>query len=176
MLIKEYNPDWVDQFNQIKHMLDVALDNRYVIEHVGSTSVPQIAAKDIIDIDLIYIDEKEFEHINRVLVSLGYYHNGDQGIPDREVFKRSALKSHHPILDEITHHLYVCPESSVELRRHLLFRNWLNYSAAARKKYESIKRKLADEVQQDKAAYATMKQKRAKVFIDQCIENAIKIL
>ena len=176
MLIKEYNPQWVNQFDQIKNVLRVAFGGKYVIEHVGSTSVPELAAKDIIDIDLVFSTKEEFGHIKKLLESLGYYHNGDQGIPEREVFKRTASNLNHPVLDEITHHLYVCPKNSKELQRHLSFRNWLNYSSDARKQYEKIKRSLAKEVNQNKGHYAVLKQERAQVFIDQCIEKAINIL
>ena len=61
----------------------------YRIEHVGSTSVPNLDAKDIIDMDILYEHESEFEKIKAGLLKIGYYHNGNQGIEQREVFKRN---------------------------------------------------------------------------------------
>ena len=73
--------------------------------------MPQLASKPIIDIDLVYFDWNDFEKIKAHLESIDYYHNGNQGIVDREVFKR--INNNHPIVDTIAHHSYVCPSNSL---------------------------------------------------------------
>jgi GrpB-like predicted nucleotidyltransferase (UPF0157 family) len=125
MLLQKYTPDWIMQFTFIKQEIETALLGvAYTIEHVGSTAVPNLDAKPIIDIDVVYEDPSNFGKLKNGLVNLGYYHNGNQGIPDREVFKRNG-KSFNKVLDTITHHLYVCLDGSSGLERHILSRNFL---------------------------------------------------
>tara|TARA_R110002126_G_C10464295_1_gene500576 strand:- start:519 stop:839 length:321 start_codon:yes stop_codon:yes gene_type:complete len=78
------------------------------------TSTPNLDSKPIIDVDIIYENESEFEKIKSGLIKIGYYHNGNQGIEKREVFKRNG-KSFYGILNMITHHLYVCLKNSEPL-------------------------------------------------------------
>ena len=125
MLIVPYDPIWINDFEQIASTLSTTLNGLICgIEHVGSTSIPNLAAKPIIDIDLVYIEQESFENIKNRLESIGYIHKGNQGMKDREVFKRNLIQN-NPILDQISHHLYVCKNNSIELQRHLLFRDYL---------------------------------------------------
>ena len=106
MLIQEYNSQWPADFQRIKTILSDALTGIPVsIEHIGSTAVPGLAAKPIIDIDIVLEDRNDFESIKERLAQIGYYHNGDQGIADREVFKRTGALTLHNVLDRIAHHL-----------------------------------------------------------------------
>jgi len=90
MLIHAYTPQWQMNFERLKQVLQIPFAGLpVVIEHVGSTAVPGLAAKPIIDIDIVYSAEISFEEIKNRLVQLGYYHNGDQGITGREAFRRS---------------------------------------------------------------------------------------
>lgn len=166
-LIEEYNPEWVVQFEKIKEKLAKALLGINVeIEHIGSTSIPNLAAKPIIDIDIVYFEAPDFEGIKNSLESLGYFHNGNQGIEGREVFKRSG---NDEILDKITHHLYVCKVDSEELRRHIAFRDYLRKHDVARNFYQNLKYKIAEEANQNKKLYADTKELKAKSFIDYII-------
>ena len=170
MLIKEYNPEWVNHFDKIKGKLSQFLIEIDVnIEHVGSTSVPQLAAKPIIDIDIIFYQIADFERIKHNLETNGYYHNGNQGIEGREVFKRNA--SHNDeVLNKISHHLYVCKNDCEVLRRHILSRDYLIQHEIARDFYENLKYQIAEEANQDRKLYANIKQLKANSFIDYIIE------
>lgn len=173
MLIQKYQYKWVNDFKQIKEILLKALEELNInIEHIGSTSIPNLAAKPIIDIDIIYYSDDDFEKVKLGLESVGYYHNGDQGIFQREAFKRKPNKEKHEILDFIVHHLYVCPSESKELKRHLLFRDYLIKHAVARKEYETIKLQIAREANQDRKRYAAIKEIKAKGFIQSIIAKA----
>jgi GrpB-like predicted nucleotidyltransferase (UPF0157 family) len=173
MLIQAYNEDWERDFKRIKAILETQLPlNQIEIEHIGSTSVPGLAAKAIIDIDIVYHRPQTFQEIKAGLERLDYIHHGDQGIPCREVFKRNKQKKHHPILDSITHHLYVCPVDSLELQRHLAFRDFLRKDEKARIAYEKLKLQIAALTHQDKKAYAKLKESMAKDFIESIIEKA----
>lgn len=170
MLIQKYNPEWTQNFEDIKLELDIALIHLdYKIEHVGSTSVPNLASKPIIDIDIIHQHNAEFDNIKNRLLSIGYYHNGNQGIEGREVFKRDGITK-NPLLDHVKHHLYVCPINSKALRRHLLFRDCLRKNEAAKMEYQSMKYKLAEEANQDKKRYAQLKELSVNDFIDSLID------
>jgi len=165
-LIQPYDPDWPQQFAQIRAILQAALgEQKQRIEHIGSTSVPSLAAKAIIDIDLVYATAAEFGNIKQSLEQLGYWHAGDQGIPQREVFKRAGKLPSHPVLDTIRHHLYACPVDSEELRRHLSFRDHLRTYPSARETYEQLKIEIAQAAQQDPKTYAHLKEKRAREFV-----------
>lgn len=171
MLIKKYSENWVLDFSAIKAALDQALHGlAYTIEHVGSTAVPNLDSKAIIDIDIIYTSRADFEKISWSLEQAGYYHNGNQGIEDREVFKRKENGTHE-ILDSITHHLYVCPVTSAALERHLLSRNFLRKHDEARLQYQQLKYELAEKARQDKKAYAALKEIHINAFIDWMMEE-----
>jgi GrpB-like predicted nucleotidyltransferase (UPF0157 family) len=174
MLILPYNPEWIRNFEMIKEKLAAPLSGLYVaIEHIGSTAVPGLAAKPIIDIDMIYNEPADFILIKNSLESMGYYHNGDQDVEGREVFKR-AKKTEDEILDNIPHHLYVCRYDCAELHRHLLFRDHLKKHETARKYYQSLKYDIAREAVDDRKLYAAMKELKAKSFIDEVIELSKK--
>jgi GrpB-like predicted nucleotidyltransferase (UPF0157 family) len=135
------------------------------IEHVGSTAVAGLAAKPIIDIDIIYPAAAFFEPFIPALSAIGYHHHGDQGIAGRQVFKRSG-RINHSVLDGIRHHLYVCCEGNAALERHLLFRDALRSNEAARLEYEIMKYKLAEEAEQHQKIYARLKEVMVNPFID----------
>jgi GrpB-like predicted nucleotidyltransferase (UPF0157 family) len=174
-LIHPYNPNWVTNFESIKTVIQKQLFGLDIkIEHVGSTAVPDLAAKAIIDTDIIYKKEVEFEEIKSRLIKIDYFHNGNQGIEQREVFKRNTPQVESSILDTLAHHLYVCPLDSEELKRHLLFRNYLRQNEPARIKYQAIKYELAEEANQNKKVYTELKEIKVREFILSVIAQATK--
>ena len=133
-----YDENWKSDFKKIRREIECAIGNLIVgIEHVGSTSVEGLSAKPCIDIDIIIKDYSVFDSVVEKLETIGYIHEGNLGIPDREAFKYS----NKPHLQK--HHLYVCPQYSEELRRHITFRNFLKTSPESVKKYSSIKEAAA---------------------------------
>lgn len=128
-----YDPAWPEQFETIRNGLAAALgDTAVSIEHVGSTSVPGLTAKPVIDIDIV-IRPGAFNDVRIRLEAAGYQHAGDQGITGREVFKCSDLRN------MMKHHLYVCSYDAEELWRHLTFRNALRSRPELAEKYARIK-------------------------------------
>lgn len=167
MLIQDYQAHWPQAFESIATVLRaVAGDHLSTIEHVGSTAVPSLAAKPIIDIDLVYPTNGDFEALKAALETSGYYHNGNQGISGREVFKRSPQAPPHSILDTIAHHLYACRADNKELRRHLAFRDHLRAHPEARDEYTRLKREIAAEAGEERKAYAGLKEVRARKFVE----------
>jgi GrpB-like predicted nucleotidyltransferase (UPF0157 family) len=175
MLIETYTSNWIKNFIDIKREIENWLDGLdCTIEHVGSTSVPNLDSKPIIDIDIIYSKQQDFEKIKLVLEKTGYYHNGNQGIEDRDVFKKNR-EIPNEILDTIKHHLYVCPVYSKALERHILSRNFLRRNDWARKKYQLLKYELAEKANQDSKIYAALKELNINAFIDSVIEEEKRI-
>ncbi|MFN3299876.1 MAG: GrpB family protein [Sediminibacterium sp.] len=166
MLIHPYSADWNSHFNDIKSLLDEALQRLdYSIEHVGSTAVPGLAAKPIIDIDIVFNDPSTFPLIKQALELIGYFHNGNQGIEDREVFKREGT-SQEDVLDTIKHYLYVCSADSPALKRHLITRDYLRNNEWAKTEYQQMKYALAEKAGQEQKKYAALKEETVNAFID----------
>lgn len=171
MILEKFSTIWAEDYIKIVTEINTELEGLvYAIEHVGSTSVPDLDSKPIIDIDIIYYDLDDFEKIKSGLEKLGYYHNGNQGIEDRDVFKRKG-KITNEILDAIQHHLYVCPAESKALERHILSRNFLRKNAWAKLKYQQMKYDLAEIAHQDRKVYAELKELHMNSFIDSMIEE-----
>ena len=133
-----YDESWKTAFEEIKREIaDVLGDLIIGIEHVGSTSVEGLSAKPCIDLDVVIKDYSVFDVVVRKLESIGYIHEGNWGIQDREAFKYSDK----PYL--MQHHLYVCPQYSEELHRHITFRDFLRSNPEATKKYGTVKEEAA---------------------------------
>lgn len=113
VVVVPYSVNWATEFEKLKSVFQNCLKTLIRgIEHVGSTAVPGLSAKPIIDIDIIISNKEQFDEIKSTLKKLGYTYCGEMGIPGREAFKRD---------DQLTpmdgsgylwyeHHLYVCVE------------------------------------------------------------------
>ncbi|HRJ42921.1 MAG: GrpB family protein [Caldilineaceae bacterium] len=153
-LVEEYDPVWAEWFAALRAVLAQALGNAAIaIEHVGSTSVPGLAAKAIIDIDIVFPVGGLDAVVGR-LATIGYVHSGDRGIAGRESFDLmdAERKASLP-----THHLYACPEGNPELARHLFLREWMKTHPADREKYSRKKFLLAELCDHDRRLYADVK-------------------
>ena len=138
VIVLPYDTAWESAFEAIRAEIEAALgDLIFGIEHVGSTSVKGMSAKPCIDIDVVIRDYSVFDTVVQKLDAIGYIHEGDLGIRDREAFKY-ADKPHL-----MTHHLYVCPRDSEELHRHIVFRDFLRKNPEAVKKYSQVKKTAA---------------------------------
>ena len=146
--VVDYSPEWPLEFEKISFYLQPVLSAGVLaIEHVGSTSVPGLAAKPIIDLDLVIPSMQVFEALSKALSKLGYHYDGNKGVPGRESFSYKNL----PAL--MQHHLYVCPQDSPELNRHLKFRDFLCTHPAEREAYGNLKKQAAAHHPHDIDAY-----------------------
>lgn len=138
IIVLPYDGQWKQDFITIKAELQEALDELALrIEHVGSTSVPGLSAKPIIDIDVVIRDESMLEAAIAALGRISYRHEGNYGIAGREAFRYEG-KEH--LRD---HHLYVCPQDSPELKRHITFRDYLRSHPEAVRAYSRVKEEAA---------------------------------
>lgn len=125
-------------FQQLRHRIWPAVAGVALsVEHVGSTSVPGLAAKPVIDIDIVLQTPNDVPAVVERLAPLGYRHRGDLGIEGREAFRSPEGTS-------IPHHLYACAVDSLPLRNHLALREHLRAHPADAAAYAALKRELAD--------------------------------
>jgi len=151
--IVPYRPAWSAQFEVLRRLLHDALGPLALrIEHVGSTAIPGLEAKPIIDVDVVIPDASDFGAVRDRLTSLGYTHLGQRGIPGREAFEAEWTAA-----GLAEHHLYVCRESAEELRRHLAFRDALIRDPDLAASYGRLKRVLARRFRDDRGAYTEAK-------------------
>jgi GrpB-like predicted nucleotidyltransferase (UPF0157 family) len=135
IIVVDYDPDWPRLFGSLRAPIADALgDLALAIEHVGSTAVPRLAAKPIIDIDVMVAAGHVTQAIDR-LTGLGYEHKGDLGVEGREAMR-------HPP-GSPRHHLYVCAEGNLALANHLTVRDHLRANPAAARAYGELKQRLA---------------------------------
>lgn len=158
--IAEYDPAWPERFRALAERAASALGEMVLaVEHVGSTSVPGLAAKPVIDLDVVVRPEDLQAAIER-LAGLGYAHRGELGIAGRHAFR--------PPPGEPKHHLYLCVPDSPGLRDHLLLRDHLRADPRAAAGYAALKRRLAEPHRNDPEAY----QEAKRAFIDALIRRA----
>ena len=163
VIVLPYDAAWKTAFEAIKSELERAVGDLVIgIEHVGSTSVEGLSAKPCIDIDVLIEDYGVFEEVVRRLAEIGYIHEGDLGIPDREAF----CYSDKPHL--MTHHLYVCPRYSRELHRHITFRDYLRSHPEAVKQYGAVKEEAARLFPNDIEGYIAHKTTCIEQLYRQC--------
>lgn len=143
--VVDWSPRWAEQFEEVAAGLTRALaDVRSArVEHVGSTSVPGLAAKPILDVDVI-VEPEEVPAAVAALESVGYVHRGDLGVTGREAF-------HAP--DEPRRNVYVCTAGTANVRNHLAVRDVLRRRADLREAYGSVKRALAADAGMDIDTY-----------------------
>ena len=162
--IVTYNPLWKAEFEKIRSALNaLAGDLVLGIEHVGSTAVEGMAAKPIIDIDVVMESYEVFPMIQHRLEQAGYTHLGTLGVEGREVFDGGQDPGWMPC------HLYVCSQDGKAYLEHIALRNYLRQNAEARQAYARLKENLAERYHQDVDAYCENK----TAFIQQILNQTL---
>lgn len=142
-----YQPAWREAFEQESRLLEEALGPVLrVTHHVGSTSVPGLSAKPIVDMLPVVSDITAVDALNPALQALGYQALGENGLPGRRFFRK-------PSEEERTHHLHIYQDGNPEITRHLAFREYLTAHPAAAQEYQDLKLTLAQQHPTDIEAY-----------------------
>ncbi|RYB90705.1 GrpB family protein [Nocardioides glacieisoli] len=143
--VVDWSPGWAEQFEAVAAVLRDALAGigSARVEHVGSTSVPGLAAKPILDIDVV-VDAADVTGAVTALESVGYVHRGDLGVTGREAFYAP---------DEPRRHVYVCTAGTTNVRNHLAVRDVLRARDDLRDAYAAVKLALAADPAMDIETY-----------------------
>jgi GrpB-like predicted nucleotidyltransferase (UPF0157 family) len=143
--LSPYTDEWKLLFEEEKATLLTAVGSYILdVQHVGSTSIPGMLAKPIIDIAIAVLDFEEAKVCIRPIEALGYEYKGEFGIPLRHYFVKG---------DPRIFHIHICEINSLEWQDHLLFRDYLCQHPNVAREYAELKKQLASKFPQDRTAY-----------------------
>ncbi|MCA1029704.1 GrpB family protein [Bacillus timonensis] len=137
VVVSNYDPHWVHLFEEeAKRICDIFKDELVDIHHIGSTSVPGLKAKPIIDMMPVVKDVEKIDSYNNEMIQLGYEPLGENGLPGRRYYRKGE--------DDRTHHVHLFQwNNHSEIDRHLAVRDYLRKHPEAAKQYGELKAKLA---------------------------------
>jgi GrpB-like predicted nucleotidyltransferase (UPF0157 family) len=166
--IVDYEPSWPAQYEAECALIRRALGDVLVeIHHIGSTAVPGLAAKPIIDILLEVEDLAALDALNSEMEAIGYNPKGEFGIPHRRYFPKGGdNRSHHV-------HAFVCGDSNVA--RHLAFRDYLRRHPDVVQEYAEVKRRVAQTCGNDSERYCSGKDAYVKRVEAMAIKEQVSI-
>src|SRR5579863_240063 len=160
VVMAEYDPEWPARFEKLRERIAAALGPMALqIEHVGSTSVPRMCAQPIVDLDVV-VRREDVPAAIAAVEALGYRHEGNLGVEEREAFRWTA--------EFPEHHLYVCPEGSPAFERHVLVRDYLRKHPEMARAYAELKKRLARQYHDNRTKYQEAKAE----FVDSMLEQA----
>jgi len=146
VIVLPYDAAWAATYQHLKSAIWPKVQAFALgIEHVGSTSVPGLAAKPIVDIDVVVLDSINSDLAVAALQEIGYQHVGNLGLEGREAMKASEGSPRH--------NLYVCLQDSEPYRNHILIRDHLLANPSAVQEYGDLKLRLASEFHDDIEGY-----------------------
>ena len=146
VVVVDYDEEWPRRFDELRRLIwPVVAEVALRIEHVGSTSVPGLAAKPIVDMTVVVARRSDVPPAIERLATLGYRHLGNLDIEDREAFDHRA--------DLPRHNLYVCPEGTIGVVNQVAVRDYLRAHPEAARRYGALKKQLAAQFPTDIASY-----------------------
>lgn len=147
VIVVDYDPTWPEKFQAEEKKIRAILgDNCAAVYHIGSTSVPGLAAKPVIDIMPVVYDLKAVDLVADDFRQIGYEYMGEWGIPGRRYLRKGG--------NQRTHHLHIFAQSDTEnIRSNLAFPNYLRTHEAVKQEYALLKKKLAAQFPYDIEAY-----------------------
>jgi GrpB-like predicted nucleotidyltransferase (UPF0157 family) len=162
IIVVPYNPDWPVQFRAEAAKIAAIFGPDLVsIHHIGSTSVPGLSAKPIIDMMPVVRDIEGVDLFNPAMIRLGYQPRGEYGIPGRRYFVKGSDANR-------THHIHIFALGNPEVNRHLDFRDYLIAHPAEAQQYAALKAELARQFPHDIEGYMAGKDD----FIKETIQKA----
>ena len=145
-----YDPNWKKKYIEESSKIQDILNNEIVgIFHIGSTAIPGIHAKPVIDILIEVKDIENIDKYNEKLHELGYISKGEFGIEGRRFFLKGPY--------DRTHHLHIFEKGDPEIIKHLNFRDYMIYHPETAKDYEKLKKDLSLKFRYDNEGYCNGK-------------------
>jgi GrpB-like predicted nucleotidyltransferase (UPF0157 family) len=158
------DPTWRDKFEQESKQVARTLgENVIMVHHIGSTSIPDIYAKPIVDMLVEVKDIHQVESRNAAMEALDYTVKGEFGIPGRRYFTRDIEGTR-------VYHVHTFQTGSAEITRHLAFRDYLTAHPEFAQQYSDLKRSLAKQFPTDIESYMDGKDG----FIKEMERNALE--
>ena len=143
-----YDPEWPRKFEAEADRIARVLEDVVVhLHHIGSTAIPGIRAKPIIDILAEVVGLPLLDERAPAIEVLGYQAMGEFGIPQRRYFRRNDASGIR------TNHLHAFEVGSIEIDRHLAFRDYMTAHPLAAQAYGALKQRLASQHSDDMKAY-----------------------
>ena len=166
VLIADYDPQWPYLYAQEAEAIRRAVGKALVaVEHVGSTSVPGLAAKPVIDILAGVTSFAAGEHSVPALEAFGYECRGENGIPGRLFFRKGLVQYRR------THHLHLVQTNHEQWVGMLSFRDFLRTHPDEARCYEALKRNLAAQFRDNRKAYTEGKEEFVKAILEKARET-----
>jgi GrpB-like predicted nucleotidyltransferase (UPF0157 family) len=154
IVVRDYDPEWPNWFETVRrHVWPAVEDIAVRIDHVGSTAVPGLAAKPIIDMDIVVASEDDVRQVIERLAAIGYHWRGDLGVMGREAFRPERAEGLPP------HHLYLVVQNNKAHVDHWLLRDLLRKDAEARTRYAALKHRNVELANNDMDVYVAAKAK-----------------
>lgn len=148
VIVLAHDPEWAQRFKREAELVRVALWRIVsAIHHIGSTSISGIYAKPIIDMLVEVTAIEAVDECAQLLVEQGYEAMGEYGLPGRRYFRKNSKSGIR------TYQLHIYAKGSMEVVRHLAFRNYLRSHPGIAREYSELKRKLAEQYPDDIQAY-----------------------
>jgi len=149
--VVDFDPNWSYLFETEKALIQKLFKNEEepVIHHVGSTSVPGLCAKPVIDILMEVQCLDDLDNKAHQFSALGYEVLGEYGLPGRRYLQKGG--------NQRSHHIHAWETGNSEIQRHLAFRDYLRASPAIAKEYAEIKKAAARNCENDVRKYAAHK-------------------
>ena len=146
--VVSHDPRWRDAFEaEARRVADALGETLVAVHHIGSTAIPNIYAKPVIDMLIEVRDITEADGRSSAMESLGYEVKGEFGIPGRRYFRKDNREGVR------THQIHAFEIGSAQIERHLAFRDYMIAHPEDAQKYSELKKKLADEYPQNMDGY-----------------------
>jgi GrpB-like predicted nucleotidyltransferase (UPF0157 family) len=143
-----HDPAWRHEFQHESERIAAALGSNVVaVHHIGSTAIPPIHAKPIIDLLLVVQDITALDEKLPIMEAMGYVALGEFGIPGRRYFRRDNA------VGDRTHQVHAFQNGSPQIQRHLAFRDYMLAHPDVAQNYSDLKRELAAKYPNDSEAY-----------------------
>jgi GrpB-like predicted nucleotidyltransferase (UPF0157 family) len=161
--VVDYSPHWTEHFQaEVSLITPILSTNLIAIEHIGSTAVPNLTAKPIIDILLEVQNLELLDSCNQALAAIGYKAKGENGISGRRYFQKGG--------DSRTHHIHAFMSGNHELFSHRVFRDYLIAFPNIANEYAKVKQHAAISCNNNSALYCDLKAD----FIAEHLANAVE--
>ncbi|MCC2541328.1 GrpB family protein [Bacillus thuringiensis] len=146
IVVVPHENHWSEKFKMEAERLKTAMPETVKIHHIGSTSVPGLAAKPIIDMIMEVESIERVDRWNERFIELGYIVKGENGISGRRFFI-------HGTEEKRLYHLHVFEKGNPEIVRHLAFRDYMMAHCEEAEAYATLKKELAEKYTYDGTLY-----------------------